>query len=128
MTGSFRINGEVDKAAHPHLSQLGASRAKPDLLVHGPGDMVRNHTIIEVKSREASLRGIRKDIETLSLFRRIVGYERAIFLIYGDGDLARTFERINRLASEALELPIIEVWAHAEVGYPAEHLFCLSRP
>ncbi|WP_143271608.1 hypothetical protein [Bradyrhizobium mercantei] len=49
--GPFRLSGEVDKAAHPVLSGLGASYAKPDLLVHGPGDMRRNHAIIEVKSR-----------------------------------------------------------------------------
>src|SRR5689334_19126753 len=44
------LNGEVDKTAHPILSGLGASYAKPDLLVHGPGDMSRNYAIIEVKS------------------------------------------------------------------------------
>ena len=50
--GPFRLNGEVDKAAHPVLSRLDASYAKPDLLVHGPGDMGRNHAIIEVKSQK----------------------------------------------------------------------------
>ena len=35
----FYLNGEVDKAAHPILKQLGASYAKPDLLVHRPGYM-----------------------------------------------------------------------------------------
>jgi hypothetical protein len=33
--GPFILNGEVDKAAHPILSALGADYAKPDLLVHG---------------------------------------------------------------------------------------------
>lgn len=77
----FRLNGEVDTAAH--LSRLGASYAKPDLLIHGPGHMSENHTIIEVKSVMADLAGVRKDLRTLSLFRTRVGYERAIYLIYG---------------------------------------------
>jgi hypothetical protein len=89
--GPFRLNGEVDKAAHPVLSRLDASYAKPDLLVHGPGDMGRNHAIIEVKSQKATAEGIEKDIRTLSLFRRRVGYERAIYLIYGHGNLERIF-------------------------------------
>lgn len=126
--GPFRLNGEVDKAAHPVLSGLGASYAKPDLLVHGPGDMGRNHAIIEVKSQMATLAGIAKDLRTLSLFRREVGYERAIYLIYGHGNLARVFEGINRLTAEVPELATIEVWAHHTQGSPAEHLFDLHRP
>jgi hypothetical protein len=126
--GSFRLNGEVDKAAHPILSGLGASYAKPDLLIHGPGDMGRNHAIIEVKSRMATSEGIAKDLRTLSLFRREVRYERAIYLIYGHGDLGRLFGRIDRLAAQLPELPAIEVWAHHEQGCPAEHLYDLYRP
>jgi hypothetical protein len=122
------LNGEVDKAAHPVLSRLDASYAKPDLLVHGPGDMGRNHAIIEVKSQKATAEGIEKDIRTLSLFRRRVGYERAIYLIYGHGNLERIFQRINRLAAEVPELPTIEVWAHHAQGRPAVHLFDLYRP
>ncbi|MET4374829.1 hypothetical protein ABIA99_007561 [Bradyrhizobium sp. LB12.1] len=126
--GPYRLNGEVDKAAHPVLSRLDASYAKPDLLVHGPGDMGRNHAIIEVKSQKATAEGIEKDIRTLSLFRRRVGYERAIYLIYGHGNLERIFQRINRLAAEVPELPTIEVWAHHAQGRPAVHLFDLYRP
>ena len=75
--GPFMLNGEVDKIAHPILSTLGADYAKPDLLVHGPGDMGRNHAIIEVKSQAADRSGVRKDLNTLSLFRTDVRYERA---------------------------------------------------
>src|SRR5689334_4096228 len=55
--GPFMLNGEVDKSAHPILSTLGASYAKPDLLVHGPGHMSRNYAIIEVKSLMARREG-----------------------------------------------------------------------
>jgi hypothetical protein len=85
--GPFQLSGEVDKTAHPILSQLGASYAKPDLLVHGPGDMGLNHAIVEVKSLMARPAGIRKDLKTLALFRADVGYARAIYLIYRGEDL-----------------------------------------
>jgi hypothetical protein len=40
----YYLNGEIDKAAHPILMQLGAAHAKPDLLIHQPGYMqLRNH-------------------------------------------------------------------------------------
>lgn len=126
--GPFRLNGEVDKAAHPILSQRGASHAKPDLLVHGPGDMGLNHAIIEVKSLRASGDGIEKDLNTLSLFRRAVGYERAIYLIYGGERLGRVFAWIDRLAGRIPDLPVVEVWAHQQVGRPAENLFNIGRP
>ena len=90
--------------------------------------MGSNHAIIEVKSRMADAEGIAKDIRTLSLFRRRVGYERAIYLIYGHGSLDPFFQRINRLAAEVPELPTIEVWAHQAQGSPARHLFDLYRP
>src|ERR1700683_1803216 len=60
----FVLNGEVDKAAHPILMKLGASGAKPDMLVHRPGRMAGNYAVIEIKSENASRTGIRKDIAT----------------------------------------------------------------
>ena len=121
--GPFQLNGEVDKNAHPILSQLGASYAKPDLLVHGPGDMGLNHAIIEVKSLMAKPAGIRKDLKTLSLFRTAVGYERAIYLIYGGEELDYVCGTIERLAGEMENLPRIDVWAHQHVGHPAGNIF-----
>lgn len=121
--GPFRLNGEVDKSAHPILSQLGASYAKPDLLVHGPGDMGLNYAIIEAKSLMARPAGIRKDLKTLLLFRTSVGYERAIYLIYGGEDLDYVCGAIKRIAKAMQNLPSIEVWAHQQVGHPAAHIF-----
>jgi hypothetical protein len=66
------LNGEIDKAAHPKLAELGADHAKPDLLVHQPGDMRGNHAIIEVKSPRATIAEIRKEAlrfwSSISLF------------------------------------------------------------
>lgn len=47
------LNGELDKAAHPILRELGADYAKPDSAIHHPGFMAENHTIIKVKSSNA---------------------------------------------------------------------------
>src|SRR5882757_9488666 len=55
----FYLNGEIDKAAHPILTEIGADFAKPDLLVHRPGYMSGNYAIVEVKSPGASSAGIR---------------------------------------------------------------------
>ncbi|MGA2606022.1 MAG: hypothetical protein ABSH01_01040 [Terriglobia bacterium] len=98
----YRLNGEVDKSAHPCFQQMDAGRPKPDLLVHQPGSGEYNHAVIEVKSVAGE--DIQKDLETLSLFRNDFGYQRAIYLIYGpDGRVARvrpspTVFRIWRLS------------------------------
>ena len=116
----FYLNGEVDKAAHPILRTLGADHAKPDLLVHRPGYMTGNHAIIEVKSSEADAEGIRKDLETLSLFKSKVGYQRSIYIIYGQ-KAAAVADRVIRIARELKGLEDIELWLHLAPGEPATH-------
>ncbi len=114
----FVLNGELDKAAHPILRQLGADYAKPDLLVHRPGYMSGNNTVIEVKSSNAQGREIAKDLKTLSLFRTTVGYSRAIYLLYGY-ETETAVKRIDIVAKKFGELPPIELWLHASPGTPA---------
>jgi hypothetical protein len=123
----FRLNGEVDKTAHPILSELGASYAKPDFLVHGPGYMSRNHAIIEVKSLMASPGGIRKDLNTLSLFRTRVEYERAIYLIYGGESFNRVLSAVQRSAERILPFPPVEIWVHAGAGRSAEFALTVGQ-
>ena len=123
----YCLNGEIDKAAHPILSKLGAAHKKPDLLVHRPGDMSGNHAIIEVKRSPAPPDGIRKDLETLSLFINKVGYERAIYVFYGDEANGALVERVQDLASDIEPLAPIELWLHQEVGQPAAHNITLPR-
>ena len=122
----FFLNGEIDKAAHPILRQLGADRAKPDLLVHTPGDMTGNYAIIEVK-HSTEKAGVLKDLETLNLFVRKVGYQRAIYLIYGYEANAEGVKKIDKFANEFEELVPIEIWLHHEVRQPAQHNFTLKR-
>jgi hypothetical protein len=117
----FYLNGELDKAAHPILRHLGADYAKPDLLIHQPGYMAGNHTIIEVKSSNAQADGIVKDLKTLCLFRTKVNYQRAIYLLFGYESLAAA-ERVRRAWKELREPPPIELWIHTEPGQPAREV------
>ena len=73
----YLLNGELDKAAHPILTELEIGAVKPDLLVHRPGDMAGNHAIIEVKADSSNPNKIRKDLETLATMRPRAGYQRA---------------------------------------------------
>lgn len=114
----LRLNGELDKSAHPILKHLGAAYAKPDLLVHTPGYMGGNNTIIEVKSSGATKKGIKKDLKTLALFRTAVGYERAIYLLYGY-EAEKAANRVRKVAQELGDLPNIELWLHTAPGEAA---------
>lgn len=114
----YCLNGELDKAAHPTLVKLGASKAKPDLLVHSPGNMDANSTVIEVKCCGAAKKGIVKDLKTLVDFRTKVGYQRAIYLVYGY-ELEGTLARVRKLRSEMPEPALVELWAHRAPAEPA---------
>lgn len=108
----YYLNGEVDKAAHPILKEIGANRLKPDLLVHKPGYMEGNHAIIEVKSEGARRGAIKNDIEKLSLFINKVRYERAIYLFFGYGLNDKNLQSIKGVADSIDHLAPIEVWFH----------------
>lgn len=124
---NYVLNAELDKAGHPLLKELGADNKKPDFLVHNPGDMRGNHTIIEVKTAGAANDGIRKDIETLDGFVRKVHYKRAIFLFFGHAADNGLIERMRSVAEEFDELGPIELWFHHRVGQPAKHNITLQR-
>lgn len=82
----FSLSGEVDKQGH----QLIRSLAKPDFLVHVPGQM-RNLLVMEVKARNASPTRLADDLKKLIAFRRAIddplgvhaGYFAAYLWIYG---------------------------------------------
>jgi hypothetical protein len=114
----YCLNGEVDKAAHPILRTLNADHAKPDLLVHQPGDMNHNHAVIEGKSSRADADGIRKDLRTLCLFINKVRYLRAVYIVFGHEANAAMARRIQELATQNSELARIELWLHQEAGQP----------
>jgi len=78
---NYELSGEVDKSGHPLIRNNNLDRVKPDLLVHIPGDMRGNYTIIEVKPITANRDGIAKDLSTLTAFRRHADYEKAIYFL-----------------------------------------------
>lgn len=83
----FVLSGEVDKQGHPLLRPY-----KPDLVLHGPGDMDRNLLVVEIKSASARTQAIRKDLDTLEYFLSEAGrYQAGAYLVYGgrDSDLDR---------------------------------------
>lgn len=116
----YVLNGELDKRAHPILRNLGVDHVTPDFLVHTPGEMEGNCAIIEVK-HSTVLGGVRKDLETLDLFMRRVGYKRAIYLLYGREATPEGLARIEAVATEFPVLAPVEVWLHSEVNKPAVH-------
>ena len=60
------------------------------------GILEGNYAIIEVKTCNTNNAGITKDLGTLSLFVRNVGYERAIFLLF-EYDLEHRHGSIGRV-------------------------------
>jgi hypothetical protein len=121
----YRLNGEVDKIAHPYFQGLDAGKPKPDLLVHQPGSGRFNHAVIEIKNVVGQ--DIRKDLEILSFFRNQLRYERAIFLIYGDR-LDDALTKVQRFAANVLQLAPIEVWLHTAPTAQAVQLHTLMPP
>jgi len=119
----FELSGEVDKSGHPLIRGNNLDRVKPDLLIHIPGNMGGNHTVIEVKPINCSRAGISKDLSTLTAFRRYAEYKRAVYLFYGDGDLSDIIEKAKEIEfgdrENRIELGLIEFWWHRRVGEPA---------
>jgi hypothetical protein len=107
----YRLTGEVDKKGHVYLTDLGVKGQKPDLLVHRPG-YNENHAIIEVKHSNAASDGLLKDLATLKLFLGPVSYDRAIYLIYGEGADDKMLARIREAALQVGDCEGIEIWFH----------------
>lgn len=117
----YSLGAEVDKAGHRLIRGNDLDSAKPDFLVHIPGDMGGNYAVIEVKPVHAANKAIRADIDTLRNFRDYAGYERAILYIYGnpkDGN-ARQIARDLLLENPGTE---VEVWTHEGPDNPAKRV------
>lgn len=102
------INGELDKAGHQLFQEARIKGAKPDFLVHKPGRMDLNHTIIEVKTvrSDAEAQFYTNswccDLDTLDAFIKNAGYRFAIFLLVGDEQEEFI---INHLAAALIKYP-----------------------
>jgi hypothetical protein len=85
-----------------------------------------NHAILEVKPVLVAQRGLEKDLTTLALFRRNVGYARAIYLIYGEG-LGNAL--VDGIVAGAAKLVIdvpVELWLHTEPRVAAFQALTIS--
>lgn len=111
----YRVNGEVDKRAHPYFQDGG--QPKPDLLVHQPGTG-ENYAVIEVKSARALAREIDKDLGTLTLFRSGLGYQRAIYQSIGTEALEAA-ARVQQSAAKFAQIAPFELWLHLAAGSSA---------
>jgi hypothetical protein len=85
------INGELDKSHHVLFKEASIRDAKPDFLVHSPGNREGNHTIIEVKKSDSGEAKWCNDIETIAAFMKkrtpekyLPDYRHGIFLIFGN--------------------------------------------
>lgn len=120
----YSLGGEIDKSGHQLIRGNGLDRAKPDLLIHVPGDMEDNLLVLEVKPTVASRNGVIKDLKTLTAFRRHGRYDHAVLLVYGEqiADFLRIREWCVEAASSnkgSVDLSLIQLWFHTEVGSAA---------
>jgi hypothetical protein len=116
---NLSLTGEIPKRGHEIIMAKIASAVVPDFLIHEPGNMDRNHAVLEIKSSQATPFGIRKDLATLDQFCVHVGYQRAIYLFYGgviDLDLVQKF------AAQRPVQACIEIWLHSESGAEANFI------
>jgi hypothetical protein len=83
--GRYSLGGEVDKRGHPLIRGNKLDNAKPDLIVHVPGDMEQNLAVVEIKSSLPTESEVRTDIEKLAAFcnDRLGRYDAGYFLVYG---------------------------------------------
>ena len=79
---------------------------------------------MEVKRESATPGDIDKDLVALTQFVRAAGYQRAIYLVFGE-HAERTIGRIWRAAERANGLARIELWVHTSAGESARHVATL---
>lgn len=120
---AFTLSAEVDKTGNPNISDSNIKQAKPDFIVHVPGQTGphANYAVIEVKKIAAQLSGLKKDIRNLLAFCQNQNYQRAIYLFYGDGDMKNVLKKIHRFRE--FDISEIEIWWHRSCGQPANRYY-----
>jgi hypothetical protein len=112
----YRLNGEVDKRAHPYFCYFPAF--KPDLLIHRPGTG-DNFAVIEVKGAGAATRDIGKDLGTLTTFQATAGYTKGIYLIFG-AEAANDRKRVFDCARTMSSMKSFDLWLHSQAKIAAQ--------
>src|SRR6202034_219777 len=105
----FTLCGEVDKGGHPLFCRGDYARAKPDFLVHRPGDMDRNLACVEVNPCVRPWEEFRDDLKKLTWFCHNARYHRGMFLVYGiEKGKTETREVLIAKVRRAMEDPAID--------------------
>ncbi len=123
----YSLGGEVDKIGHPLFQSPRLKGAKPDLLIHKPGDMDGNLVVVEIKPIIANSKGIEKDLRTLTAFKREAGYYQSIYLVYGDSEETFQVFRTRALNSqtrdpEQIDTSEISLYWHCQSSMPAKQI------
>jgi hypothetical protein len=114
----YKITGELDKRAHPILTDPSLADSKPDFTIHKPGKR-ENLLVMEVKRPDPCKDQIEADLRKLTAFRGIAEYTAAYYLIYGDSaEKAKAFAaKCSKIAIEKglglIDLSKIELYSHA---------------
>ena len=117
----YSLGGWGNKTGYRFIRGKGLDNAKPEFLVHMPGDMGGNYAIIEVKPIKAVRREINKDIGTLSAFINDAEYFRAIYLVYGR-DIDGNGLDIAQEECQICDARQIEIWYHPAPNQPATRI------
>ena len=119
----YSLGGEIDKQGHPIIHGPDLDGAKPDLLVHVPGEMDHNLVVVEIKaSRPGHLplhrQALMRDLRKLVAFRTL-GYAAAFLLVFGEG-----IQEVLELARDvpAAELQMVELYYHRRPGTGVERI------
>jgi hypothetical protein len=117
----YTLGGEVDKNGHTIVRGGALDNAKPDLLVHVPGEM-SNLAVVEIKPLREWVswneeKGFAWDVQKLIAFRGI-GYEAALMLAFGEA-IERAVEYGAALRRSGVPLDLVELWHHRRPGEPA---------
>jgi hypothetical protein len=124
----FTLCGEVDKGGHPLFCRGDYQHAKPDFLVHRPGEMERNLACVEVKPCVRPWDEFRDDLKKLTWFCHHARYHRGMFLVYGaEKDETESRDLLKTKLRRAMDDPAIDrecicLMHHAAVGKQTERV------
>ncbi len=121
----YSLGGEIDKRGHAVVRGGYLDNAKPDLLVHVPGDMGHNLVVVEIKplkpdtlprEREA----FERDLQKLIAFRQI-GYEAAFMIVFGES-IDRVLDYGEQLRRTGVRVDLVELYHRRRSKEPANHI------
>jgi hypothetical protein len=120
----YRLDGEADKSGHSIIEKY-VGKVIPDFIVHIPGSMEHNLTVMEVKPIVGTKKGFIKDVNNLSKFLRPeINYYRSILLVYGNDDtlMGNIIELISSMVKDIPSGSFYLMW-HKQSDTPAETIW-----